>query len=499
MSTVTRDPKGYYAILGLAPGADFITIRSAYRARVKAVHPDRNGSSRAREEFQRIVEAYGVLRDVVRRAEYDTTGDSGLADEDTIPAAPYGCATCGKVTAQPRYVVFHTVRSFLVWAKTGKVEGIFCRDCADRAGVKASIASWAWGWWSPPGLLLTPLALVRNLLGGSMPKRENARLLIRQARAFLDRGEIDIARSLAGQAAGFARDAVHRAQVDELFRATAGAADTRRLRSRWRLGGPVFTAQLLPLLALPLTVGVFGLIAARPWDQPVSTSANIAMKAPAVGEIRHVAVEELKVRTGPGEGNPVLTLLDRFATVEVTAGTDDPEWAKIRTPGGVSGFVPSRALYAGSGSRFKTEWCAANRGGGLTAGEVLTRRVTGDNRLLVHNEGRRDGLVKLKTLGGNTVVAFYVPATYHLAVGGIPEGTYRIEFATGAGYSRGCGIFLDDMQTSMLPVTLTFKYVSPNMARTLANIPEISLTNGGDDPKQPPIQPLSPDTFTADD
>ena len=91
MNTLARDPKGYYAVLGLTPGADTSAIKSAYRTRVKSVHPDRNASSRAREEFQRLMEAYAVLRDVVRRAEYDTTGQECLDDDDEV-AGPIAIA-----------------------------------------------------------------------------------------------------------------------------------------------------------------------------------------------------------------------------------------------------------------------------------------------------------------------------------------------------------------------------------------------------------------------
>lgn len=499
MNTLARDPKGYYAILGLAPGADAGAIKNAYRSRVETVHPDRNASSRAREEFQRLVEAYGVLRDVVRRAEYDTTGQESAHDDDAATAgAPIACGSCGAVTAQPRYVVYHWVRSFLVWAKTGTVEGIFCRACADRAAVRASVITWLWGWWSLPGVLLAPLALLRNLLGGSKPRNENARLLIRQGRAFLGRGEVELARSLALQAQRFVRLPDDRGRIEELLHATRSVKDNRRLKTRWRLGGGVFLAQALPLAALPLVAGVFGLIALKPWDKPVaSTAAPIAMQPARTGEIRHVAVDNLKVRMAPLAGAPVLTLLDRFTTVEVTADPADPEWVKVRTPAGIDGFVETRSLYAGSGGRFKAQWCAENRGLDPSSGEILSRRVGGDHRLLVHNEGRRDGVVKLKTLAGTTVTSFYVPATYHIGIGGIPEGVYRIEFATGARWSRGCGLFLDDMQAQLLPVTLTFRQRTAGSSLSLTRIAEISLSPAPDDPVQP--QPLSVDRFTADD
>jgi len=499
MTTMARDPKGYYAVLGLDPEADADEIRAAYRQRVKVVHPDRDPSTRAREEFRRLMEAYAVLKDVIRRAEYDSAAPDDSGAEGDFTPMPVACGTCGSLTAQPRYVVFRTVRSYLIWAKLGRLDGIFCRDCADHAAAKASIVSWLWGWWSLPGLILTPFALLANLFGGSKPRRENTRILLRQARAFLGRGDLVLARSLAEQADSFARTPDDRARIAALLRATEGAVSghQRRLKSRWRIGGRVFLAQALPLLALPVTIAIFALIATRPWDQPVSTVAPIAIHPASVGEIRHVAIDGLKLRMAPLPGAPVLTLLDRFTTVEVNAATASPDWVGVRTPAGIEGYVETRALYAGSGARFKTEWCTDNRGAPPTAGEILTRRVSGDHRLLVHNDGRRDGVVKLKTLAGSTVLSVYVPATFHIGVGGIPDGTYRIEYATGTRYSRGCALFIDEMQASVLPMTVTFHYQSPTANRSLTNIAEVWLSpQSGSGPR--PL-PLPPDRFAADD
>ncbi|MBX9633892.1 MAG: J domain-containing protein, partial [Magnetospirillum sp.] len=267
MTSISQDPKGYYAALGLAPGADMSAIKAAYRSRAKSVHPDRNRTAGAREEFQRLVEAYKVLKNVVHRAEYDATGGHPLVEDgDDSPTTPFSCSCCGAVTAQPRYVVFHQVRSYLLWAKRRRVEGIFCRDCADVAAVRASTVTWLKGWWSPPGLILTPLALIRNLFGGSKPRDQNSRLLIRQARAFLALDEVDISRALTEQAARYARLPVHKRQIAELRQETAGTA--RRMRERWTpWAGGVFAAQALPLLALPVVVGVFALVATKPWDK----------------------------------------------------------------------------------------------------------------------------------------------------------------------------------------------------------------------------------------
>lgn len=88
------------------------------------------------------------------------------------------CSRCGKISAQPRFLVFHQVKSFLFFTRTSTDSGIFCPVCAERAAVAASAVTWARGWWGPLGLVLTPLALLRNLFGGTRPKGQNFTLLL---------------------------------------------------------------------------------------------------------------------------------------------------------------------------------------------------------------------------------------------------------------------------------------------------------------------------------
>lgn len=499
MTTLAQDPKGYYAALGIEPGALAKDIKRAYHVRAKSVHPDRNPSPSAREEFQRLAEAYRILSHALHRAEYDATGVHPLIEDgEDYPSSPLACTCCGKVTAQPRYVIFSWVKSYLLWARTGREEGIFCRDCADRLAVRASVTSWTWGWWSLPGIVLTPMALIRNMRGGKKPRDANARLLIRQAKAFLAWDEIDISASLADQAARYARLSVHRRQIEDIRRAASGAR--RRLRCRWGIGASpgVFWAQCLPVMALAGMVVVGGGIIAGmlPWSEPASARAEIVVRPAQAGDVRYVALDDLKLRQYPQERAPVLTLLDRFSSVRIIESRDDG-WSHIRSVSGAEGWVPTRALYAGSGSSMKQEWCAEHLGPAPTPGEILTRRAGGDHRLLVHNDTRQDAVVKLKTAAGVTVLSFFVPATYHLGVGGIPEGTYRIEFATGNKYSRPCGLFVRGMGAATMPFRITFRPVSVTKGQGLGHIPEITLTPTHGQSQGP--LPLDLDRFTGDD
>ena len=64
--------KDLYQILGVPESADEGTIKKAYRKLAKEYHPDVTGGDKKKtERFKDINEAYGVLGDAQKRAEYD--------------------------------------------------------------------------------------------------------------------------------------------------------------------------------------------------------------------------------------------------------------------------------------------------------------------------------------------------------------------------------------------------------------------------------------------
>ena len=67
--------RDYYEVLGVSKTADAEEIKKAYRKLALEFHPDKNpGDSEAEEKFKEATEAYEVLKDDQRRAQYDRFG-----------------------------------------------------------------------------------------------------------------------------------------------------------------------------------------------------------------------------------------------------------------------------------------------------------------------------------------------------------------------------------------------------------------------------------------
>lgn len=88
--TTQRD---YYDVLGVSRDADQKAIKEAFRSLAMKYHPDRNKAPDAEEKFKEIAEAYGILSDPKKRAQYDTGGFAGVegfSAEDLFSTIDFG-------------------------------------------------------------------------------------------------------------------------------------------------------------------------------------------------------------------------------------------------------------------------------------------------------------------------------------------------------------------------------------------------------------------------
>src|SRR5436190_2153914 len=71
--------RDYYEILNVQKGSGADEIKKAYRKVAMQFHPDRNpGDKSAEEKFKEAAEAYEVLSDADKRAQYDRFGHAGV-------------------------------------------------------------------------------------------------------------------------------------------------------------------------------------------------------------------------------------------------------------------------------------------------------------------------------------------------------------------------------------------------------------------------------------
>lgn len=71
--------RDYYEVLGVSRGVAEADLKKAYRQMAIKYHPDKNpGNKEAEEKFKEAAEAYEVLSDAQKRAQYDRFGHQGM-------------------------------------------------------------------------------------------------------------------------------------------------------------------------------------------------------------------------------------------------------------------------------------------------------------------------------------------------------------------------------------------------------------------------------------
>jgi curved DNA-binding protein len=130
MAVGSRDP---YEALGVARDASQEEVRSAYRRLARENHPDVNKAPEAEDRFKEVSEAYEILRDPEKRAEYDRLGPGWRAARGAPPGtAGYGD---GDVRVEFGDGDFADIFEDLFGGRGGRRRGGFSQRGMDREAV----------------------------------------------------------------------------------------------------------------------------------------------------------------------------------------------------------------------------------------------------------------------------------------------------------------------------------------------------------------------------
>ena len=88
--TLASAKKDYYELLGVNRSASEDDLKKAYRKLALQYHPDRNPDDKqAEEKFKEVSEAYSVLSDAQKRAQYDQFGHAAFGENGPFAAGGF--------------------------------------------------------------------------------------------------------------------------------------------------------------------------------------------------------------------------------------------------------------------------------------------------------------------------------------------------------------------------------------------------------------------------
>lgn len=413
---VTGDARGYYAVLGLAPGAPITTVKTAFRRLAKECHPDRAHVCDGGARFREISEAYEVLSDEQLKSAYDSATDAPTSPPQQEEAAPDPvieptcCQVCGKVTAQPRRLAFWRVTSFLLASWKSPVQKIYCQSCASREQWKSTIWTALLGWWGIPwGPIWSISHGVTNALGGTREPEVDEALMWRNAIAFTRSGQGSLAVGLSNiLRKSDDADLAHRSAELIRFFSDRGVDVSTTLKEVWKRSVVQTIALLAILCAVP-------------------GAALALMFGPS------------------GSPSPPVP-------IERTSAASDAS-----VDGVFDDLIPANSVAPAETKPVPVPTCATPPSNGAILAD--TRGAVGKGHVLkIDNGSRGDAIIKLRDAAADKLVAsFFIMSGRSASLTGIPDGTYRIQYAFGGDLREDCRSFIELESAGQFPDTETLQ------------------------------------------
>jgi hypothetical protein len=172
-------------------------------------------------------------------------------------------------------------------------------------------------------------------------------------------------------------------------------------------------------------------------------------------DVRHIETASAAAWVLKDGAYVIGSYLPRFTTIDVLGSASDPNFVTAQLPDGQSVTLAASDLGSGDGMSARMRWCQEQTEAYPFNGEILKKLRTGRNRAIIINSGGNEAVAKFHNAGGS-VVSIFIGSNSQAAIDNFPDGDYQLEFATGTGWSRRCGAFVQRMHTQRFPTVDTF-------------------------------------------
>jgi len=284
----------YYELLEVDRRASLDVIEAAYRRLALRYHPDRNTAPGALQTMQQINEAYAVLRDPVKRQQYDDTfvAASTQAGPRSSDSAQYGhaansrprtaeavvptkCQSCGCTDPTLRFAGFPYVISIVFVTMRRGWSGLFCRRCRRNQMMQAKFLSLFLGWWGIPFGPIYTLGAIFGPSEGKVPADLNAEYLKHLGAYFIDHGDLSAGHDALAASLRYQYDE----GLDNVYRTVFRHAP-ETYKSPDHGTGSGFLFGLLAIFTVPLFFWLIGLFSLT--SQPDGVASATLLPSPTM-------------------------------------------------------------------------------------------------------------------------------------------------------------------------------------------------------------------------
>lgn len=367
------DPLKYYQTLGVDYNVDDKILKICYREKAKFWHPDHNKSPDALENFQKISLAYDVLKDSKLRTIYNLLA---LAyDAQSFPdmkSLKIYKSVNGDETPFLRVLLLKKVSAKLNKVNVSEEKPVGTFNDALKFVADIAKHNWLKGWWALKAPAINIAAIKQNIKNINQNREDNFKLLIHNAAAFYDIGNLEKAYLSAYQAQEYAPQEylpllqqfialLPRCNID------IPQWDYNKLKNI-QLKLPKILAAVLFVVVILGATPFIGTLFPKTEDSKIAyyqevrfNSGQETVDDVVVSKIFNVPVdtsntsmlyhlrESVDVMYGPSENFDVMDKAKRGQTVRVTGYTPDQEWFRVMLDNGEMGFIKKQYLKQGMG------------------------------------------------------------------------------------------------------------------------------------------------------